>query len=213
MTTNLIKSTLRPKCSICVFFHFQVKVRLQLHPLFLLTPLAKYTHMHVYTHTHTHAQLMNRWINNEPNLETQYPWGTKQSINDIPTWVQMMSTYKLEMSLKKTNYSTVLTLGLSDGLRKPQHGHMHSLAPNPAPTSPPACDITTRVTSPVSGLTHHCLPIATHKVPFDPLPAPLIALRPPACLPMATRKCQGCGHREQGAIKRQWPTSCFCLCM
>lgn len=169
--------------------------------------------MHVYTHTHTHAQLMNRWTNNEPNLETQYPWGTKQSINDIPTWVQMMSTYKLEMSLKKTNYSTVLTLGLSDGLRKPQHGHMHSLAPNPAPTSPPACDITTRVTSPVSGLTHHCLPIATHKVPFDPLPAPLIALRPPACLPMATRKCQGCGHREQGAIKRQWPTSCFCLCM
>ena len=156
---------------------------------------------------------MNRSINNEPDLETQCPWGTEQSVNDIPTWVQLMSTYKLEMSLKKTNYSTVLTLGLSDGLCKPQHRHMLSLAPNPALTSPPACDITTRVTSPVSGLTHHCLPILTHKVPFDPLTAPLIALRPPARLPVATRKCQGHGRGEQGAIKRQWPTSCFaCGC-
>ena len=119
-----------------------------------------------------------------------------------------MSKFKAETEELK------LSLVPSDELSKPStHTHPPSLAPNHALTLVPACDITVPVTSPASGLKHHCLPITRTQCPLTtfrmwshwPGTASTRSLCPPGS---ASR-----GHGEQGAIKRHGHTCWFaCAC-
>lgn len=152
-------------------------------------------------------------ISNEPYLETQHPWGTERRDSYLSS---LECKYNLETcgEVIPENYCLAhYHLELS----KPPQAHTHaykcalSLAPKLTPlhrhqpvTSPVARDINRFRTGLI------VVPIARHKVPFDLLTAPLTAHTSLSagslCQPGSVRSTE---MENKGAIKRQWPTSCF----